>query len=108
MALFLMAFARKNNSEARRLNGRGGGKGGEAAGKRAAEPPEVEEDDRANKRPRRATNSEPTYAGADSRSGTSMSQLRWLPVQDLSARLRRLPHAKRSEEERLRQNRNTC
>ena len=37
-----------------------------------------------------------------------MSQLRWLPVQDLSARLRRLPHAKRSEEERLRQNRNTC
>jgi hypothetical protein len=34
-----------------------------------------------------------------------MSQLRWLPVQDLSARLRRLPHAKRSEEERLRRRR---
>ena len=38
------------------------------------EPPEVEEDDRANKRPRGATNSEPTYAGADSRSGTSSSE----------------------------------
>ena len=37
-------------------------------------PPEVEEDDSANKRPRRATRSEPTYAGADSRSGTSSSE----------------------------------
>jgi GNAT superfamily N-acetyltransferase len=55
----------------RKLNERGGG---EAAGKRAREPPEVEEDDRANKRPRGATNSEPTYAGADSRSGTSSSE----------------------------------
>ena len=34
----------------------------------------MEEDDSANKRPRRATRSEPTYAGADSRSGTSSSE----------------------------------
>ena len=34
----------------------------------------MEEYDCANKRPRRATRSEPTYAGADSRSGTSSSE----------------------------------
>ena len=34
----------------------------------------MEEDDSANKRPRRATRSEPTYADADSRSGTSSSE----------------------------------
>ena len=34
----------------------------------------MEEDNSTSKRPRRAARSEPTYAGADSRSGTSSSE----------------------------------
>ena len=65
------ARARARARARRRQGRRQGRSGGWQARGRA---PRGEEDDSANKRPRRATGSAPTYAGADSRSGTSSSE----------------------------------